>query len=88
MRWFEMLTMAMSLAVRLVPVAEETFSDKPKSGARKTAMIMTCTKALVDTMGAVSTGGQAETWQRLETPIGEAVNAACAVMYPKEKPND
>ena len=85
MEWLERLMMAISLAIRLVPIAEKAFDGKEDTGPEKKVMVMAGTKALIDTMQAVSQGGQAETWQRLEAPIGAVVNATCEVMYPKEQ---
>ncbi|MCP4579816.1 MAG: hypothetical protein GY846_26395 [Deltaproteobacteria bacterium] len=82
MDWFTMIMAAISLAIRLVPVAEKAFDDKPDSGAEKKQMVLTGTKALIDTIGAVSTGGQAETWKKIEVPVSDAIDATCAVMFP------
>jgi len=81
MGWVQIAFAALSFAVRLIPVAEKAFDGKPDSGKEKKEMVMSGTKALVDTMEAVSTGGQAETWNRIEKPVGDAIDAACTEIF-------
>lgn len=81
MGWVQIAFAALGFAIRMIPVAEKVFDDKPKSGAEKKQMVMTGTKALIDTMEAVSTGGQAETWGRMEKPVSDAIDAACGEIF-------
>lgn len=79
MNWFQLFFAAVKLAM----MAEKYFKDKPKSGAEKNEMVMSGMKAVVDGVQTMSTGGQAETWDKIEAPVKEVVDLACGVMFKK-----
>lgn len=71
--------------VRLIGLAEQVFRQ-PKSGPEKKAFVVDAAKTVVDGIGAVSTGGQAETWGRISQPVDEIIDATADILFPKEKP--
>lgn len=85
MGWITVLFAALSFATKMIPVAEKAFDDVADSGEQKKEMVMTGVEALVNTIEGVSTGGQAKTWNRIEEPIGECIDAACDVLFPHEE---
>lgn len=74
--------------VSLVGLAEKLYSDKPESGAEKKSFVMAIVQALSGGASAVFTGGAAETWQRIEAPIGTIIDAAASIAFPHADPND
>lgn len=67
--------------LQMMGVAEKFFSHKEKSGADKKEMVMGATQVVVDSMQAISTGGQKETWDQLEAPVSALVDGACEVAF-------
>ncbi len=66
----------LKLVMGLMPIAEEIFSDRPKSGADKKAFVIETTKAVADTIVDVSTGGQKETWGIIGRVINPFIDLA------------
>ncbi|PKN67173.1 MAG: hypothetical protein CVU57_04270 [Deltaproteobacteria bacterium HGW-Deltaproteobacteria-15] len=80
----------MAIAMKLLPtilqlmgIAESLFEDKPNSGKEKKAVVTTAAKAIVEGVGAVSTGGQAETWERIKDPVSNIIDNAAAIAFPE-----
>lgn len=84
MNWMSLFINLAPAIVKMIGIAEKAFSDKPKSGAEKKELVMQSTKAIVDGMQAVSTGGQKETWDQLEEPLSGLVDAAAAAIFKPE----
>jgi hypothetical protein len=85
MNYFILIMRLMPFVSTLVEIAEKLFDDKPDSGAEKKAMVMAVVKGLVNIMIGVSTGGQQETWKKLEPLISQLVDAICAVLFPHDE---
>lgn len=81
MDWMMTLLKIVPFVVKLIGTAEKAFSDVPKSGETKKALVMDAAETIVDTMETVSTGGQKETWQKLSEPISELVDASCDMLF-------
>lgn len=72
--------------LQLMGLAEKIFSDKPNSGAEKKALVMGATQAIIGGIAAVSTGGQAETWQKIKDPVSAIIDNAAAIVFPNDEP--
>lgn len=73
---------ALLSVARLAVLTVETIRG-PGSGAEKKQVAVAATGGMIDTMIAVSTGGQKETWEQLkgsEILIGEAVEIGVQTM--------
>ncbi len=68
--------------VALVHFAESWFSDKPKSGKEKAAMVMKGTKELINTMEGVTTGGAHQTWSKIEKIAPVVIDKTAGILYP------
>lgn len=67
--------------IDLVKLAEQLFSGESKSGAAKKQFVLKSTEAIFDGMQGVSTGGQKETWTRLEAPVGKVVDGLASIFF-------
>lgn len=68
--------------VSLIHFAENFFSDKPKSGKEKAAMVLEGTKELVNSMESVTTGGAKSTWAKIEKVAPALIDKTANVLYP------
>jgi hypothetical protein len=66
---------------KLVKVAEQAFSDTPKSGVIKAAMVNGALQAIVEGGQAVSTGGAKATWSEIAPAIQGAVKIVADVSF-------
>ena len=66
-------------------IAEKAFDNVPDSGAEKKALVTNAVKAVLGGVGAISTGGQAETFARVEAPVSEIIDSAASIMFPSTK---
>lgn len=73
------------LILTLMPVIEGLFG--PKSGAAKKQAVSDAAKAVVDIVGAVSTGGQKQTWEKIKEPVGNIIDNAAAILFPEKSPD-
>ena len=62
----------------IIALAERIFGDG--TGAQKKEFAIETAKALANTIGGVSTGGQAETWARVEAAVGPAIDHIVGVI--------
>ena len=71
--------------IKLMGLAEVAFNDKPQSGADKKSFVMQVLEAIFGGIAAVSTGGQAETWTRIQAPVGAIIDSAATIAFPHEE---
>lgn len=83
--WWTILFNIIPLIIKLIPLAEDLFGNEAKSGEKKKEFVMGTSKAIVDGLTIMSTGGQKETWERLAEPISWIIDAACGLLFPKGK---
>jgi len=67
--------------VKLVNVAEQIFSDQPKSGEVKAAMVNNALQAIVEGGQAISTGGAKATWTEIAPAVQTAVKIVADVSF-------
>jgi len=65
-------------------IAEKAFDGVPDSGAEKKTLVTDAVKAVVGGVGAVSTGGQAETFDRIAPTVSVMIDGAAAIMFPNK----
>jgi len=68
--------------IKLMGIAETAYANVPQSGAEKKTLVMTIIEAIFGGIGAVSTGGQAETWARIQEPVSSIIDSAAAIAFP------
>ncbi len=60
----------------------------PKEGKQKKDMVMVAAEAIMGGISAVSTGGQAETWNRIAAPVSAIIDAAASIAFPHSKTDE
>lgn len=83
MGWLKMILQALPFIIKMIGVAEEVMKDEPKSGEKKKELVMETTKIVIEGAKELSTGGQKETWEKIEKPIGSIIDAASGFMFKK-----
>ena len=85
---FKYLMLAMQLLptiLNLMTKAEEAGKDGKWTGEEKKGMVLEGAKAALETVTGVSTGGQKETWERINPAVGNIVDNLAEIVFPKEK---
>ena len=85
MTWFMIAIQILGALPELLKVAEQAFDNIPDSGAQKKEMVLTAAKALFGGLIGVSTGGQKNTWQRVEMMLSPIIDIMCRLFFPKEE---
>jgi len=80
------------MAIRLIPfvikmvgICEKLFDGVPDSSADKKAFVMAAVEGVFSVVLGISSGGQAETWGKLESTISAVVDALCGVLFPNDR---
>jgi len=84
-KFFELAIKLLPTILQLMGAAEQFFGDKPNAGAAKKLAVMTATGAIINGVESVSTGGQAETWERIKEPVSNIIDNAAALMFPEHQ---
>jgi len=84
MTWINILINAIPFVMKLIELAEKAFDGVPESGPEKKQMVLTAFQAAFDTVIGSSTGGQKETWERLEPIISSLIDLACGFLFSKD----
>lgn len=82
-KYFSVAMKLLPTILQLMAIAENLFDGKPDSGAEKKAMVTATAKTIVEGVGSVSTGGQAETWERIKDPVSNIIDNAAAIAFPE-----
>lgn len=85
MAWITILLKAIPFVMKLIQLAERAFDDIPDSGEQKKKMVMQGFQAAFDMVVGSSTGGQKETWEKLEPIISSFVDMACGFLFPNDE---
>ena len=80
-----MLLKLLPMIFQLVGIAEKAFDGVPDSGAEKKSLVTAAAKAVVGGVGAISTGGQAETFDRIAPTVSVMIDSAASIMFPNKK---
>jgi len=84
MNWLLLAIKLIPTVIQLVGLAERAFGDTPGSGGEKKKIVMEATEAITGGVVAISTGGQAETWERIKDPISTLVDSIASIAFPHE----
>lgn len=79
MPWLLVLLQALPT---LIELAEKLLG--PKTGDLKKELVMSAASLVMNAFGALSTGGQKETWDRVKPLVSTIVDAGVAIAFPKE----
>lgn len=82
MQYLAIFLKVVPFAINLIGIAEEVFSEKPKTGPEKKAFVMETIRQVIAAMLAGSTGGQAETWKEVDT-VWKAIEGFLSTMIDK-----
>ena len=77
-----MLIALIPTIIKLMGIAEEAYANVPSSGAQKKTLVMSIIEAIFGGISAVSTGGAAETWGRIQAPVSTIIDSAAAIAFP------
>ena len=80
MNWMLLLVKLLPTIVNLMGLAEKVLG--PKAGEQKKELVMGAAQAIIGGVAAVSTGGQADTWDRIKDPVSQIVDSAAAIAFP------
>lgn len=65
--------------VQLMQIAEKAADEKPETGVEKKELVTEGTKAVVEAIETISTGGQAETWGIIGRVVDPFIDAVCSI---------
>ena len=75
-----LFTRSIPLIIGLVKTVEAV-TDESGAGEQKKKVVMETTKTLFDVMDAVSTGGQKETWSKMEAPASGLIDLIAKFLF-------
>jgi hypothetical protein len=78
------LPILMQLLPSLISLAEKLLG--PKTGEAKKELVLEAAGIAMNAVGAFSTGGQAQTWERIKPMVSTIVDAGAAIAFPKPHP--
>jgi len=81
MNYITLIVQLIPLIIKLIEFAEKYFTT-PGSGTDKKAFVIETVKAVYNGAQEVSTGGQAETLEKLEPLLDPVVNFGAALLFP------
>jgi hypothetical protein len=74
--------MLLPYIVKLMELAERVFGDG--TGTTKKDLVVSCIGMAVGAITLVSTGGQADWWDRNRESVGAIVDNLASILFPKE----
>ena len=82
MNWITMAIRLVPFIIKMIGIVEQLFDDVPDSGKDKKAFVMVAVEGIFGVALGISSGGQAETWAKIEPTISEFIDAVCDVVFP------
>lgn len=79
--WLILLKLLPTL-FQLMGIAEKAFDGVPDSGAEKKALVTDAAKAILGGVEALSTGGQAATYDVVAPVVSTMIDSAAGIMFP------
>jgi hypothetical protein len=76
------LTVLVQILPSLISLAERLLG--PKTGEAKKDLVMSAVEIAMTAVGVLSTGGQAQTWDKLRPLVSQVVDAIVAMAFPKQ----
>ncbi len=84
MTWILLAFQILGALPKLMLVAEQAFDGIEDSSEDKKQMVLTAAQAIVGGVLGISSGGQAETWARIEKIVAPAIDIFCTFLFPHE----
>ena len=84
MAWFAIIVQLLPALLKLMGLVEVAFSGIPNSGAQKKELVTVAVETIIGGIQTVSTGGQAETWNRIAAPVSAIIDAAASIAFPHD----
>lgn len=81
MNWLMIAMRALPTIIGLMGIAEKALADKPKSGEEKKAIVKEGAKAIIGGVADASTGGQKETWEKIDSMIDPFIDLAARFIF-------
>ena len=88
MSWVTIAIRLVPFVIKMVGIVEKLFDDVPDSGADKKAFVMAAVEGIFGVVLGISSGGQAETWAKIEPTISAIIDAVCDAIFPHEEEVD
>ena len=88
MNWLTIIIKLLPFIFSMMNLAEKVMSDEPKSGADKKTLVVESAKIAIAAIAGVSTGGQAETWNKIAEPISTIIDSAAGMLFPNDDLDD
>ncbi len=88
MNWITMAIRLVPFVIKMVGIVEKLFDDVPDSGADKKAFVMAAVEGIFGVVLGISSGGQAETWAKIEPTISAIIDAVCDAIFPHDEEVD
>jgi hypothetical protein len=85
MNWITMAIRLVPFVIKMIGIVELLFDDVPDSGKDKKAFVMTAVEGIFGVVLGISSGGQAETWAKIEPTISSIIDAVCDAVFPHEE---
>ena len=82
MNWITMVIRLIPFVIKMIGIVEQLFDDVPDSGKDKKAFVMVTVEGIFGVVLGISSGGQAETWAKIEPTISKIIDAVCDVVFP------
>ena len=76
---FALVIQLLPFILKLMEIVERVIKD----GKVKKEIVMATTEVIIGGIQSVSTGGQAETWDRIAEPISAIIDNAATIMFPE-----
>lgn len=79
------LKFLLPLVINGVVIAEKEYKDDPKSGSKKKQLVTDIAQTAISTIHSTVTGGAKETWDVLDTPLSNIIDATAQLLFPVKK---
>jgi len=81
MNWVSLIFGLIPTITKLVKIAEEVFSDKPKSGADKAQFVHQAITTIIDGAETVTTGGAHDTTEKVKKVLPALIDTIADGVY-------
>ena len=85
MNWITTAIRLVPFVIKMIGIVELLFDEVPDSGADKKAFVMAAVEGIFGVVLGISSGGQAETWKKIEPTISAIIDAVCDAIFPHEE---
>mgnify|MGYP001561978608 CR=1 FL=1 len=83
MQIISLISFLLPKVISLIGHVEQWFSDTPKSGETKKAIVMGAAETITAGFAGMTTGGAKETWEKLKPLVDDFVEKAVEIAFKK-----